>query len=432
MAMPVGQPPVSDGGFQGWIAVLTLLVRNMIWIGITKGLGVMLPTLQDQLASDTWVFGWIVAMVIAVSGVIAPFSGIVNRRFGVGFVIMTCGIMIGVAPIVGSFVKTTAQLAVVYMLLAGVGLGVSNVVAKEAVGRRFTKNYATASGIARTGYSIGLFVFAPLVQLLLNTYGWRGSMMLIGGICLHFAACGALLLTPRRVTQSTTTEYQSISDQGSNSETHQTNIALNCSGLRGILIRNFDLRLLVNARFWALTLLMCCTIFADDMWMIYFVSLAQSNGFSNEEAGLFVAIAGVGSLLAKVCQGPLTDRGVISCWSLTSIFIVIGSATYCATPWLTSYWAMMVSALIVLFSSGVITCQTDVLIKLVLGVELLSGAFAWIGLLTATFSFTMGFLPGLLYDLTGSYTAGFTMVGVVHALPIVPLALLRNFHDSAK
>ncbi|XP_038075984.1 monocarboxylate transporter 12-like [Patiria miniata] len=312
-----------------------------------------------------------------------------------------------------------------------VGLGVSSVVAQEAVCRRFTKNYATASGIGRTGYSIGLFVFAPLVQLLLNTYGWRGSMMLVGGICLHLVACGALLVTSSQDTPQST-EYQRISDQESNSQTNQTNLAHRCSELRESLLWNFDLRLLVNARFWALALMKCCTVFADDMWIIYFVSQAQSNGFSTEDAGLFVAVGGVGSLVAKVCQGPLTDRGVISSWSLTGMFITIGSATYCATPWLTSYWAMMVSASMVLFCGGLITCQTDVLIKLILGVDLLSGAFAWMALLTSTLSFTMGFFPGLLYDLTGSYTVSFTMVGVVQALPIVPLALLRYFHDSAK
>ena len=58
------------------MAVLALLVRKMIWVGVTKGLGVLLPILRVHLASETWLLGWIMAMLISMCGVI----GTVDQR----------------------------------------------------------------------------------------------------------------------------------------------------------------------------------------------------------------------------------------------------------------------------------------------------------------------------------------------------------------
>ncbi|XP_022097494.1 monocarboxylate transporter 12-like [Acanthaster planci] len=338
---------------------------------------------------------------------------------------MVCGAMIGVAYIGGSFANTDVQLAWLFVLFAGVGLGVSNVLAKEAVGRRFTKNYATASGIARTGYAVGLLVFAPLIQLFLNTYGWRGTMMLMGGVSLHLVVCGAVLTTSGKVTPQQTMYHQVSDQENSTSTVSQNTLAHRCSGVRENLCKNLDMRLLGIGHFWAPAVMMCCTIFADDMWIIYFVSQAQSNGFTAEQAGSFVSMASVGGVIGKVVQGLLTDCGVISSWSLTAMSIILSSAGYCSTPLLTSYWASAATAFLILCSSGVLACQVDVFIKQVMGVELLAGAFAWVGLLTAGMSFFAGFLPGLLYDLAGSYTAAFLIVGAVQGIPLIPLAILR-------
>ncbi|XP_038063055.1 monocarboxylate transporter 12-like [Patiria miniata] len=161
------------------------------------------------------------------------------------------------------------------------------------------------------------------------------------------------------------------------------------------------------------------------MWIVYFVSQAQSNGFTLEEAGSFVTIAGIANLFGTISQGLITDRGVMSSWTLVAVCLVMSSVSYLASSLLTSYWAMMTSAVLILFIEGVLSCQTDVLVKQVLGVELLAGAFGWIGLKVTLLLVALGFLPGLVYDLTGSYTAAFLLIGSVQAVPLVPLLMLR-------
>ena len=63
----------EDGGRRGWIAVLGLWCRNFVWVVVAKGLGLMLPTVQEQLYTQTWVVGWITAMVTVAIGLVCKF-----------------------------------------------------------------------------------------------------------------------------------------------------------------------------------------------------------------------------------------------------------------------------------------------------------------------------------------------------------------------
>ena len=54
-----------DGGLHGWITVLGLFTFKIAWNVISKGLGMMLPTLQEQFLTSTWLIGWMFALVDA-------------------------------------------------------------------------------------------------------------------------------------------------------------------------------------------------------------------------------------------------------------------------------------------------------------------------------------------------------------------------------
>ena len=54
-----------DGGLRGWIAVLCLFTTKMALAVLVKGLGMMLPSLQEQFVTSTWLIGWMVAFVSA-------------------------------------------------------------------------------------------------------------------------------------------------------------------------------------------------------------------------------------------------------------------------------------------------------------------------------------------------------------------------------
>ena len=60
--------------------------------------------------------------------------------------------------------------------------------------RMLNKNniFVFISGIAVAGSGIGGFVFPPLVEFLIATYSWRGTLLILGGVMLNIVLCGAL------------------------------------------------------------------------------------------------------------------------------------------------------------------------------------------------------------------------------------------------
>ncbi|XP_071809494.1 monocarboxylate transporter 12-like [Asterias amurensis] len=420
----------QDGGWPGRIAVVSVWTKGFIWVAILKGLGILLPTFQEEFLVQTWILGWMSSLLLATIGLIGPFAGLAGRHFGSGVVIMISGSLIGGSFIAGSLCTNAFQLAVCLMVMAGTGFGLAGVLVRDALGRCFSKNYATAVGLARTGNSIGMLTLPPLIQLLLVTYGWRGTMMIIGAISLHLAVCGALMVTVGKNICQLNGYKRLHPENHADQLESKTSFLSQCATMVKTTAKNLDMNILSNWRYWAVGVIIIINKFAFDMWVIYFVSQIQSKGFTIEDATFFVTVAGVGDLIIKILQGVCVDRGIISHWLLMTSAIIVGSVTYCATPWLNSYWTLMSAAFLTLVSDGLLACLTDVVTKQVLGVELLAGAYGWLGLKTTMLRISMGFIPGLIYDISGSYDASFIFLGLLRAFPLLPLTLLRYFHNK--
>ncbi|GFY46459.1 monocarboxylate transporter 12-B, partial [Trichonephila inaurata madagascariensis] len=73
-----------------------------------------------------------------------------------------------------------------------IGFGFIYLPAVVTVGFYFDRRRAFATGLAVCGSGVGTFIMAPLVQYLLVTFDWRGTMLILAGIVLNCAFFGAL------------------------------------------------------------------------------------------------------------------------------------------------------------------------------------------------------------------------------------------------
>lgn len=60
------------------------------------------------------------------------------------------------------------------------------------IGNYFKRIRTVANGIALSGASVGTFAIPPLMEFLLQTYGLGGTYLILGGMYLIVAVCGAL------------------------------------------------------------------------------------------------------------------------------------------------------------------------------------------------------------------------------------------------
>lgn len=78
-------------------------------------------------------------------------------------------------------------------VFAGLGFALCYTPAIIMVGCYFRERTALAYGIGLSGSGIGTFVLAPLVQLLIDMYSWRGALLVLSAFVANLCVCGALL-----------------------------------------------------------------------------------------------------------------------------------------------------------------------------------------------------------------------------------------------
>lgn len=61
------------------------------------------------------------------------------------------------------------------------------------LGLYFEKRRPVANALASAGECILTFVLTPLFQLLIDSFSWRGALLLVGGLQLNLCVCGMLL-----------------------------------------------------------------------------------------------------------------------------------------------------------------------------------------------------------------------------------------------
>ncbi|XP_022108569.1 monocarboxylate transporter 12-like isoform X2 [Acanthaster planci] len=350
--------------------------------------------------------------------------------FGTRTVVTVSGFLVGMSMIVASFTTKPVVFTLTLSLVAGPTIIFVNILTRALIGRCFPTNYGTANAIGTSGASVGLITAGPFVQLLLNTYGWRGTLLLMGGLSLHLGVCGATLRSLSTETQTkgnyqllradTNEEIRASAKNTDNSIQSQFGAFKDAIGAQ---LKHFGFSVCGRVSFWITGVVFTCSHFAADLWYIYYVSQAEVKGFSPDDAVTFTAAAGFGSLVCRITCGLIVDRGWLKLRCAMVLTIITSSITLLVTPWINTYWPMMVNAFLFFGSSGTLFTLNDLYTRELLGVDLLASAFSWMELLAAVFSFSLGFVPGWMYDQTGSYDWAFFILGCISTLPLVALML---------
>ncbi len=89
-------------------------------------------------------------------------------------------------------------------LSAGFGIALTFIPAVVMIGEYFDEHLTVANGIAFSGGSIGQICMPLITSALINSYGWRGAILILSAICSNLLVSGALIrhkLTDKSVTE---------------------------------------------------------------------------------------------------------------------------------------------------------------------------------------------------------------------------------------
>lgn len=184
------RPP--DGGY-GWVIVFASFLVNMIADGITFSFGVIFVEFLNYFGEGKAKTAWIGSLFMAMPLLSGPIASFLTDRYGCRKVTIVGSILASTGFVISAFATSTEMLFLTFGVIAGFGLSLCYVAAVVIVAYYFDKRRSFATGLSVCGSGIGTFIFAPLTQVLLEEYGWRGTTLIFAGIFLNMCVCGALM-----------------------------------------------------------------------------------------------------------------------------------------------------------------------------------------------------------------------------------------------
>lgn len=188
----ISEARAPDGGW-GWVIVAASFFINTIADGITFSFGVIFVELVDYFEENNGNTAIVGGLFMAMPLLSGPIASFLTDRFGCRRVTIFGGILASLAFVISSRVESMQMLYLTFGLMAGFGLSLCYVASVVIVAFYFEKRRSFATGLAVCGSGIGTFIFAPLIQKLLEEYGWRGTTLILAGLFLNLAVCGALM-----------------------------------------------------------------------------------------------------------------------------------------------------------------------------------------------------------------------------------------------
>ena len=258
---------------------------------------------------------------------------------------------------------------------SGMGFSLSYTASAVIPGHYFDKHFALANGISCAGTGVGVMIMPPLVQTLIDKYGWRGAMMIMSMVVANVCACGAVFRPVNshqtvhpKLTQNysgsggelakpTALSAQSKIPKGDSeyvqlrtdtrdtpdgrierSTDHQGRVCIPTVFVR--LFKATGLHLFCKSkRFFVLCLTQMLVGLSFSGVMVHIVNhigLVCKNK-SSVEVSLILSVIGIGSLVARVGHGFLVDKNCMTPMAGYSFGIVIGSILILLSPVITTY-----------------------------------------------------------------------------------------------
>ncbi len=169
-----------------WITTFIAASILMITTGMRQSLGLFVGPLNTSTGLGIVSISLAMAVGQFVWGAIQPVAGAFADRYGPRPVLLTGLVLLALGTLITPWMSSNVGLILSLGLLSAMGAGSCSfsILLSASAQRLPAQARGTASGIINAGGSFGQFIFAPILQKLIQTLGWMGAMWSMAVITL--------------------------------------------------------------------------------------------------------------------------------------------------------------------------------------------------------------------------------------------------------
>ncbi|XP_024119156.1 monocarboxylate transporter 12-B [Oryzias melastigma] len=422
----IGASP-PDGGW-GWVVVGCCFMVTVCTRAVTRCISIFFVEFQGHFGAEYSATAWIHSLVDCITMLCAPVGSLVGRRWSCRVAVMLGGVLSSLGLLLSSFSTSLELLYLTMGALTGLGFALCYTPAIALVGCYFQQRKALAYGIAMSGSGIGTFVLAPVLQLLIELYSWRGALLILSAVVANLCVCGALMRPI--VVQEQTEGEESCGEVSSPDaelsikppkESEVILLPLTVPGEKPdpsppksrVSFSTTEYSFLLQPDFLGLAVSFLFLAGGCSLPFVYLVPYALSAGVSHQHAALLMSVLGVLDIVGNISFGWLTDRRCLKPHRLSCYILSVALEGLCClfAPLLRSFRLLLPFAVLYGYFDGAYVALIPVVTSDVVGAKHLSLALGVVYFLHAIPYLISPPIGGLLVDITESYSGTFLLSG---------------------
>jgi len=378
----------------GMHIVAALFVCLGLLYGIWYSYAVFLVALIEEFGWSRSVTAGAMSVFILVHGFFGPVAGRLVERFGARRLIVAGALLMTVGLVITSQITNWWQLYLGFGVITAIGLGACGWVPTVVLmGKWFPHKIGSALGIVTAGIGVGILGLVPLVNLLIETYGWRVAFLVLALLVLVVVTPIAVyVLHDPRVLPSKNQAGESTAPKADSSTTDVT--ANDWTVSSAVRSRGF--------RFVALAFFTGATI--SQMLLMHQFAFMVDQSVDKMLASMIGGLIGFVSVPAKIIWGTLSDRlGREPTYTLGLACVFLSVVALTLVAWVPGLWMPLVFAVLVGLGYSVHAPLIPAVARDMFAGPRFPTIFGTISVFSSLGGATGAWLGGALHDLFGNY-----------------------------
>jgi MFS family permease len=323
-------------------------------------------------------------------------------RFGVVGPVVGATILLGLSFIASALSPNLMTFAIANLLI-GVGSSATFAPLIADISHWFTRRLGIAVAICAAGNYLGGAIWPPIVQRLVEVYGWRTNQVIVGIACLALMLPLVMVLRRKLVAQQSAQAAVASGSAGAS-------LGMNPYALFALL---------------CVAGVSCCV--AMSMPQVHIVAYCGDLGYGVARGAEMLSLMLGFGIVSRVASGFIADRiGGLATLLIGSVLQGLALFLYLLFDGLTPLY--VISALFGLFQGGIVPMYA-VIVREYFPPKL-AGTLVGLVIMSTILGMALGgWLSGLIFDLTGSYWQAFAhglAWNIVNGAIAVFLLLRRN------
>ncbi|XP_070576599.1 monocarboxylate transporter 3-like [Ptychodera flava] len=398
-----------DGGCYGWMVVIASFVCNIFVLGVHQAIGPVFVALEKDFGAGSESTSMIISLMLLFQFGCGPIANVSVRKYGHRVTVMIGSFISSAGYLLSSYAPSIEVVNVTFGVLVGFGYAFIFGPCLGIVALYVKKRYVLANSMAVMGSSVGALALGPMLQFLINTYGWRETLFLFAGVNLQMCICALFFKTPENTSDNTSDHSQTtdLSIKGRSSRIRKVCEQLDLN----FFIKNKQYVVYVVVLFVGIGL----GIFGT---LPHWYARAQALQLApSQQLSFLISVFAIGGIVGRLAPNCMACINSMYLFGFTVYFTGVLSIV---SGFMETYASYAVYVALLGFSNGVMTTLESQVLRDIVGHQKVTAA---IGLATPFMgigAFIGPIVAGFIYDQTGDYDNSFYFYGVCS----VPAGLL--------